>query len=179
MPKLRILESGRIVCNVKIRPYDSPILRVVEFKIDTGADFSTISKETLHALGYTPYWIDVNKKLMKGTTSVATGEEVKTYNVCLPFISIYGAKGMDYPFAILLDKEKEIPKPTCDGCKYTEAKKFDYRLLLGNDILSCFNINIDRGTGYVHINRLNNLDERNAKYPDRQLNFIETDLNNQ
>ena len=175
MPKLSMPESGRIVCNVKIRPHDSPILRVVEFKIDTGADFSTISKETLYALGYTPNWINENKKLMKGTTSVATGEEVKSYNIHLPFVNIYGAKGINYPFAILLDKDKDLPKPTCDGCKYTEAKKFDYRLLLGNDILSCFNVIIDRENNYVHINRLNNLDERNAKYHDRQMNFVESE----
>jgi len=173
MPKLKIPKSGRIACKVNIRPYDSPILQDIDFKIDTGADFSTISKDTLYDLGYTDEWIDANKKLMKGTTSVATGEEVETYNIHMPFINVYGARGKDYPFAILMDKEESLPKPTCEGCKYTEAKKFDYRLLLGNDILSCFNINIDRDNDCVYMSRLSNLNERNAKYPDRQLNFVE------
>jgi len=78
---------------VKVRPYNSPILRVLEFKIDTGADFSTISKETLYALGYSEDWI---------------------------------------------------------------------------------NTNIDRENNCIYMDRLSNLDERNAKYPDRQLNFIES-----
>jgi len=176
MPKLTIPKSGRIACKVNIRPYDSPILQDIYFKIDTGADFSTISKDTLYDLGYTNEWIDANKKLLKGTTSVATGEEVETYIVCLPFISIYGARGKDYPFAIFLDKDEELPKPACEGCKYTVAKKLDYRLLLGNDILSCFNLNIDRDNNCVYMDRLSNLSERNAKYPDSQLNFVETEV---
>ena len=173
MPKLLIPDSGRISCFVKIKPYDSPILRAFKFKIDTGADFSTISKSTLYELGYTDYWISTNKKLQEGYTSVATGEKVDTYNVYLPFVNIYGAKGIDYPFGILLDKDEVLPKPTCTGCMHTEAKKLDYRLLLGKDILSCFNINIDRDNNCVYIDRISNLDERNAKYPDRQLNFVE------
>ena len=112
---------------------------------------------------------------MKGKTTTATGEEVESYYIHIPFISIYGARGKDYPFAILLNKNEELPKPECKGCKHTEAKKFDYRLLLGNDILSCFNISIDRENNFIYLNRLINLDKRNAKYPDKQLNFIESE----
>ena len=179
MPELEIPKDDRIVCFVKIRPYNSPIMNSYEFKIDTGADFSTISKSALYDLGFTDEWIEKNKKPSKGSTSVATGENVESYDIHLPYINIYGAKGFNYPFGILLDKKEDLPKPTCTGCKHTVAKKLDYRLLLGKDILSCFNITIDREKNILHIDRLSTLDERNAKYPDRQLNFVESDLDNQ
>ena len=145
--KLNILDSGRIECEVSIKPYNSPILEVYRFKIDTGADFSTVSKAVLHKLGYTDDWINTNKKLSKGSTSVATGEEIESYYVNLPFISIYGVRGVNYPMSILLDKEEELPKPTCEGCEYTKSRKLDYRCLLGNDILSCFKLLVDREAG--------------------------------
>jgi len=138
MPKLFIPASGRIVCNVKIRPYNSPILRNFEFKIDTGADISTISKETLYSLGYTEKWITANKKPTKGSTTVAFGEVIESF--------------------------------------YVEPKKLDYRLLLGNDILSCFIITIDRDNGFVNMERRSSLDSRNKNYPNSQLNYVETEI---
>ena len=175
MPKVVIPNSGRVVCNVKIRPYDSPIMRSFEFKIDTGADFSTVSKDTLYTLGYTDEWINDNKKPAKGSTTVATGEVIESFYVELPLVNIYGVRGRNYPFYILMNKDEDLQKPTCKGCKYTEAKKLDYRLLLGNDILSCFKIIIDRDNGWVDMERRVNLDTRNANYPDSHLNFLEAD----
>lgn len=93
---IKIPDSGRLVCTVKLKPFDSPILSVFEYKIDTGADFTTISKETLHRLNYTNKWIDENKKLSKGSTTVATGEEIESYYVEIPMISIYGVRGRNY-----------------------------------------------------------------------------------
>jgi len=175
MPKLFIPASGRIVCNVKIRPYNSPILRNFEFKIDTGADISTISKDTLYSLGYTEKWITTNKMPTKGSTTVASGEVIESFYVELPLINIYGIRGVNYPLHILMDKEKDLPKPTCSGCKYIEPKKLDYRLLLGNDILSCFVITIDRDNGFVNMERRSSLDSRNKNYPNSQLNYVETE----
>jgi len=174
MPKIAIPDSGRIVCRVQIKPFDSFLLEPVEFKIDTGADFSTISKSALLELGFTESWIEANKKPMKTSTTVASGEEIISYYIKLPIINIYGIEGTDYPFGILMDKEESLPKPTCRGCEFTKHKKLDYRTLLGNDILSCFKVSIDWNSGVVDLDPQNNLDVRNKKYPDRQLNFIET-----
>lgn len=173
--KIKIPDSGRISCSVKLRQQDSPIMRKYRYKIDTGADFSTISKDILHDLGFTDKWIDDNKKLSKGSTTVATGEEVESYYIEMPMISVHGVRGSNYPLNILMDKEEELPKPSCKGCEYTKPKKLDYRLLLGNDILSCFNIKIDRDDGWLYLERRKSLTARNEKYPDRQLNFIETE----
>jgi len=172
MPKLDIPEDDRIVCSVKIKPYNTSIVKSYDFKIDTGADFSSISKETLYDLGYSDEWINTNKKLAEGITTTASGEKVESYYVFLPFINVYGAKGINYPFGILLDKKEDLPKPTCTGCKYTTARKLDYRLLLGKDILSCFNIVIDRDNNCIHMTRVSDLSIRNKKYPDKQMNFI-------
>lgn len=175
LEKIKMPDSGRIICRVLIRPFDSPIMMRFLYKIDTGADFSTISKDALCELGYTSEWIATNKKPSKGTISVATGEEVESFYVEIPLINIYGVRGRNYPLNILMDKEEELPKPTCEGCKYTKPKKLDYRLLLGKDILSCFKITIDNGDGWLYMERLRNLDDRNRMYPDRQLNYIESD----
>jgi len=173
MHKIRIPDSGRIICEVYIKRYDSPLMQAIEFKIDTGADFSTVSKDTLLRLGYTTDWIDKNKKISKQPISVASGEEIESYYINLPKINIYGIEGTDYPFGILMDKSSEYPKPSCKGCKYTEAKKFDYRMLLGNDILSCFKTEIDWDNNSINLERRRSLDARNRLYPDRQLHDIE------
>jgi len=161
------------MCDVYIKQYESPLMQATEFKIDTGADFSTISKDALFKLGYTADWIDDNKKLSKKPISVASGEEIESYYINIPVINIYGIEGRNYPFGILMDKMSVHPKPSCKGCIYTVAKKLDYRLLLGNDILSCFKIEIDWDSNAVNIAPRDNLENRNRLYPDRQLNHIE------
>jgi len=176
MPKLEIPETGRIVCDVQIKPYNTSLMEPVDFKIDTGADFSTISKSKLFALGYTKDWIEKNKQPMESSTTVASGEEVITYFVKLPVINIYGIEGTDYPFGILMDKEEVLPKTTCEGCEFTESKKLDYRSLLGNDILSCFKVEIDWSSRTLILEPQSSLDFRNNKYPDKQLNFVETSI---
>ena len=175
MPKLKIPETGRVECRVHIKPYTSSLMEPVDFKIDTGADFSTISKSTLHTLGYNNCWIDKNKQPMASSTTVASGEKVISYFIKLPIINVYGIEGIDYPFGILIDKEEVLPKPSCEGCEFTKSKKLDYRSLLGNDILSCFKVEIDWSSKTLDLNPQNNLDFRNDKYPDKQLNFVETD----
>ena len=52
MIELEINEEGRTYCEVYIKAFDSQVMKPVFFKIDTGADFSTISKGVLNALGY-------------------------------------------------------------------------------------------------------------------------------
>jgi len=173
MVKIAISKFGRIGCEVRIKPYNSYLMRNVTFKLDTGADFSTISKSALHNLGYTEEWIEKNKMPVESSTTVASGEEITSYYVKLPLINIYGIEGTDYPFGILMDKEEYLPKPTCEGCEFTEAKKLDYRPLLGNDILSCFSVAIDWKNNTVNLEPQNDLEFRNAIFPDRQLHFVE------
>ena len=174
MPKVTIPKSGRIECRVHIKPYDANLMKSIRFKVDTGADFSTISKSALYELGYADDWIEYNKQASTGTTTSASGETLESYFVRLPIINIFGIEGVDYPFGILLDKEENLPKPSCRGCEYTTGKKLDFRSLLGNDILTCFNISINRESNSAVFLPQKSLDERNKIYSDRQLNFIET-----
>jgi hypothetical protein len=149
-------------------------MQSTEFKIDTGADFSTISKDVLYELGYDINWINRNKKQSERPISVASGEQIESYYIELPIINIYGVEGKNYPFGILMDKISEQPKPSCKGCKYTEAKRLDYRLLVGNDILSCFKVEIDWDNSVITLEPRRCLETRNLLYQDRQLNFIES-----
>ena len=173
MPKVALRESGRIECEVRIKPFDSSLMENVRFKVDTGADFSTISKSALYKLGYSAQWVAENMKLSETSTSVASGEKLDSYYIRLPVINIFGIEGINYPFGILLDIEEKLPKPSCKGCEFTKAKKMDFRSLLGNDILSCFDISVDRKSNIADFEPQSSLDDRNKKYPDKQLNFIE------
>jgi hypothetical protein len=46
-------------------------------------------------------------------------------------------------------------------------------MLLGNDILSCFKVEIDWINNTATLEPLHNLEKRNKLYPDKQLNNIE------
>jgi|GEM_PF-3289249 len=52
MPKFEFSEYGRVYVPIHMKPLDSVTLSPVEFKVDTGADTTTISKDALIGLGY-------------------------------------------------------------------------------------------------------------------------------
>ena len=148
MIKLEIDNSGRTYCEVYIKPHNSLIMKCVFFKIDTGADFSTISKSVLSDFGYSEGWIEANKIASKFGISTASGEVVASFYVPLN-INIYGIESVGHPFGIILDEEISLPKQSCMGCKHVGIKKRDYRLLLGNDILSCFDMRTQRDSNIM------------------------------
>ena len=52
-------EMGRVYLPISVKPLDEMALKMerVLFKVDTGADFTTISKVTLARLGFNANWI--------------------------------------------------------------------------------------------------------------------------
>ena len=52
MERLRLDKRGIAYVNFFIKPFDSLILKPIEFKLDTGASVTTISTDMLHKLGY-------------------------------------------------------------------------------------------------------------------------------
>ena len=150
MIELEISKEGRAYCEVYIKPFDSQTMKPVFFKIDTGADYSTISKDVLHTLGYTNKWIDTHKVSTDNMTSTASGEAVASVYVPLS-INVYGIEGVNYPFGVLLDEITPLPKQSCADCEHVGLKKRDYRLLLGNDLLSCFDIRTERDNNLMFL----------------------------
>jgi len=160
---------GRAYGIVSILPYDSKIPQRLKFKIDTGADSSTISRKTLEdVLRFPSSWAMTNRVEM-GTSSMASQVKEVSYVVQLPLIRVYGYTLHNWPFRVLFDKIQEPIKKECgkcthvnepikDDCKmcpYTGVVTQDYRLLLGNDLLAGFDLFFNRKAGCVELTRHN------------------------
>ena len=120
MTKISFSENGRVYVPIYIKPHSSLTMQAIPFKVDTGADFTTVSKASLLDLGFDAMWINQNAKKSGGATT-ATGEYVETGFVQIPMLNLLGYEAINWPFAILLDKDK------------------DFRDLLGRDLLTGFN----------------------------------------
>lgn len=94
---------GRAYSEIAFKPHNHVKMIQQLFKIDTGADISTISKKYLYRLGYNERWIIENAKPLSDST-MASGELVTNYIVQLPLLNIYGYEALNWPFAILLDE---------------------------------------------------------------------------
>ena len=123
MNKFDFSEHGRVYLPIAIKPQDDNTMPTVHFKVDTGADTSTISKMDLMDLGYDLAWIRKNAVKLKDDEKLVTasGEKVDAGSVQLPLINILGYEGKNWPFQIILDELQ------------------DFRNLLGRDLLTGFN----------------------------------------
>jgi hypothetical protein len=123
MPKFKFEEYGRVYLRIFIKPLSDITLLPVKFKVDTGADRTTVSKNTLEYLGYKTDQIIKNAVILKEEDRpvTASGEKINAGYVQLPLINILGYEGKNWPFQIILDEDK------------------DFRNLLGRDLLAGFN----------------------------------------
>ena len=123
MNKFSFSEYGRVYIPIDIKPQYENTMYPIRFKVDTGADTSTISKYTLAGLGYNMDWIKKCAVIFKDNEkpTTAAGEKVNAGYVQLPLISILGYEGKHWPFQIIMDENQ------------------DFRNLLGRDLLSGFN----------------------------------------
>lgn len=132
----KLSQEGRAIVDVNIKPFDSNKLCPVDFKIDTGADITTIDKNILiNELGYSPKWIGENiKKHSKRTITVAGGKEAPAYYVCIEISNILGHDLKNWAFFVTnFETKGEFPN------------------LLGIDILHRFNINFNYNEGKFYI----------------------------
>ena len=120
MTKIPFGEHGRIFLPIHIKPYNDTTMLPVDFKVDTGADFTTISKVRLNHLGYNMVWINKNAE-KSGSATTASGEYVEIAVVRIPMFNFLGYEARNWPFVILPNKDK------------------DFRDLLGRDLLTGFN----------------------------------------
>ena len=118
--------EGRAIVEMFLKPMNKVILKSVDFKLDTGADVTTISKDTLNRLGYNNDWITANAITDPNRTMQSAGVEKKsaTY-VILPAVNFFGRDLVNWPLHILTDDEKDYPN------------------LIGLDILRYFVVTFD------------------------------------
>ena len=106
-------------------------MRYLSYKVETGANRTTISRDWLHALGYDDAWI-TSGKLLEGDErpTVATGDPIENcYRIALPEIHIGGYVGYNWPFLVSLNKN------------------IQFRLLFGTDSMQFFNWGLDYEKG--------------------------------
>ena len=114
-----------------IRSSDSPLMRSHLYKVDTGANSTTISRKALHDIGYNDSWVR-SGNLLTGLErpTVATGEPIDNcYRITLPEIQLGGYVGYNWPFLVSLNDE------------------IQFRLLLGTDTMQFFNWSFDYENG--------------------------------
>jgi hypothetical protein len=128
---------GRVFVPIYVKPLDDTVMSPVRFKVDTGADSTTISKAALVELGYGIDWIKQNAVVFedKDKPTTASGDKIDAGYVQLPLINILGYEGKYWTFQIIMDENQ------------------DFRKLLGRDLLTGFNYNFDNDNDIFTISR--------------------------
>ena len=133
--EIKLSKHGRAYISLHMKPYGKERLTAVEYKLDTGADLTTVSKETLSAvLGYTKEWIaEHTVQDMTRTVSRAGGKAEPACYVVIPTSNILGRELSNWPFYIRAEEDNDFPN------------------LLGINILSYFNFSFSYDKGFLNI----------------------------
>ena len=119
-------DEGRSYLHIYMKPSKQQTLSRVQFKVDTGADFTTISKKELVSLGYSYDWIEQNiKEDTNHTLSRAGGKPQSAYYIQISLSNILGRELINWPFYIRKEPHLDFPN------------------LLGLNILTYFNFQFD------------------------------------
>ena len=149
-------EHGRVYMFIDVKPLDDTTMRSVRFKVDTGADVSTISKQALADLGYGADWIKDNAVVFKDEDedkpTTATGEKIDAGYIRLPLINILGYEDKLWPFQIIMHENQ------------------DFRNLLGRDLLTGFNYSFDNDADKFSIAKAKRFKARYGFLPEQEIN---------
>jgi hypothetical protein len=156
MAKIPFSEYGRVFIPINIKPIDDITLHKTVFKVDTGADTTTISKKDLQKLGYGMDWIKQNAIVYedKDKPTTAAGEKINAGYIQIPLINILGYEGKNWVFQIIMDEKQ------------------DFRNLLGRDLLTGFNYNFDNDEDIFTISKTKIFKPRYKFLPKQEINEI-------
>ena len=131
MAETRFDPYGFVFVRFFIRSSNKLVMLGHPYKVDSGANSTTISREALQLLGYDDNWVKAGKQLAGiERPTVATGEPIDNcYLITLPEIQLGGYVGYNWPFLVSLND------------------KIQFRLLLGTDSMQFFNWNFDYEKG--------------------------------
>jgi hypothetical protein len=157
MDRFGFSEFGRVYIPIDIKPAVDITMSAVRFKVDTGADTTTISKKDLLRLGYDMNWIKQNAVIYDEASqpTTAAGEKVNAGYIQLPLINILGYEGKHWAFQIAMDEMQ------------------DFRNLLGRDLLTGFNYQFDNDNEIFSISRTKVFKPRFDFLPLQEINEIE------
>ena len=156
MNKFGFKEYGRVYLPIDIKPHGEFTLIPIDFKVDTGADNTTISKVALLRLGYDMDWINQNATVLKDEDkpTTASGDKVNAGYVQLPLINILGYEGRSWPFQVIMDENQ------------------DFRNLLGRDLLTGFNYALNNDEDSITISRTKKFKPRYVFLNGQEINEI-------
>jgi len=158
MVELSLREHGRAYAAIHFKPINSNVMKPIDFKVDTGADVSVISKKYLARIGYDKDWVFKNVHIHKGSPMTTADESpLQTGYVQLPLINILGYEAKNWPFTILVD----------------DCWKKDFRNLLGRDLLSGFNYTFDNVNDLLILERNPTFKQRYKFLEGQEINALE------
>jgi len=129
MADITIDDAGFVYLRLYILPRIKPMSTHLPYKVDTGANRTTISKVLLNKLGYDDEWIRQGELLIgKEKPTTATGEIISDcYKIVLPEIRLGKWTGHNWSFLVRLNDDK----------------KKQFRLLFGTDSMRFFKWTFD------------------------------------
>ena len=127
--EIRLNSDGFAFINSDVKPSNSITMTRIRYKVDTGANCTTIGMNRLSELGYDEKWIKSGKLLVgHERPTVASGLPVDDcYEIVLPEIRIGDWVGYNWPMLTSLS----VP----------------FKFLLGTDSMRFFNWNFDYENG--------------------------------
>ena len=156
MKQFDFSERGRVYIQIHIKPQDDSTLAPVRFKVDTGADFTAVSKLALISLGYDMDWIRNNAVTFRDGEKpmTASGDTIDAGYIQLPLVNILGYEGKHWPFQIIMNEKQ------------------DFRNLLGRDLLTGFNYWFNNDDDVFTISRVKVFKPRYTFLPNQEINEI-------
>ena len=130
-------DTGRKIVPVYLQLYNNQALTDIRFKLDSGADITTIRKVDLNKLGYSMEWIEKNKKKADNIkVKMADNTERSGTYVEIPLMNFMEKDFHNFRIFIILEKG------------------FDYSNLLGLDVSTEFNYFTDNESGKLEFYRI-------------------------
>ena len=158
MTRISFAEYGRVYVSIYIKQQDNVAMTPVKFKVDTGADTTTISRFDLAILGYDKGWVKQNAIMLqeKDKPVAASGERINAGRVRLPILNILGYEAKQWPFQIILDENQ------------------DFRNLVGRDLLRFFNYSFNNDEDMFTIVMAETVKPLYQFFPGQEINEIKS-----
>ena len=158
MAEVKLNSVGFAYVYFYIRPNNSTTMKHLSYKVDTGANSTTISKKWLNVLGYDDEWIKTGL-LLEGDNrpTLAAGRPIdECFLISLPEIHLGGYVGYNWPFLVSMDDE------------------IQFRLLLGTDSLRFFNWVFDYENGVCKFDLIPNMRKLLFNQEEQSIHAIDT-----
>jgi len=122
---------GRVEFSAQVMTGDRKTFREIDFKLDSGSDFTTLSNEDLKVLGYERQYLE---SCPFHITPASTASE-----------------DLILPLQYITDVSIKFEDREIQGCRVFFALDTKLRSLFGNDILKYFNREINYDTGELRL----------------------------